>query len=481
MEHSGHAWLENWSLHEVSEAISRGELSSVDVVKACLERIGELDSKVNSVLEINPDALHIAEAMDQEQRLKGRRGVLHGIPVLLKDNIDTGDKMHTSAGSLALADSYAPADSCVAERLRQAGAVVLGKTNMTEWANFMAHDMPPGYSSRGGQVLNPYGQGRFHPGGSSSGSGAAVACGFVPAAIGTETSGSILSPASANSVVGIKPTVGLVSRRGIIPIMNSQDTAGPLAKTVADAAVVLAAISGVDSADPVTLAGEGMYGEDYTRLLDKNALRGSRIGVPRDGYERLNPHQVSIMDTAVQALKSEGATVLDAVPLKAITDRIDRTAMIHEFKPAINAYLSKLLPHVAVHSLKELIRYNYANAHNMLHYGQALLVLAEQTSGTLTEPEYLRSRLDDLRVCRIEGIDRVMREHSLDALLMPGSVGSWVAAKAGYPSVCVPGGYQQSGEPFGVTFTGTGYSEPVLIRLAYAFEQATQFRRPPNI
>jgi len=290
-----------------------------------------------------------------------------------------------------------------------------------------------------------------------------------------------LSPASANSVVGIKPTVGLVSRRGIIPIMNSQDTAGPLAKTVADAAVVLAAISGVDSADPVTLAGEGMYGEDYTRLLDKNALRGSRIGVPRDGYERLNPHQVSIMDTAVQALKSEGATVLDAVPLKAITDRIDRTAMIHEFKPAINAYLSKLLPHVAVHSLKELIRYNYANAHNMLHYGQALLVLAEQTSGTLTEPEYLRSRLDDLRVCRIEGIDRVMREHSLDALLMPGSVGSWVAAKAGYPSVCVPGGYQQSGEPFGVTFTGTGYSEPVLIRLAYAFEQATQFRRPPNI
>lgn len=479
-----HAWLEQASISYLGEMLSRGEITSAELVLAYLDRIALYDKegpRLNSVLEINPDAYHIACALDRERQTRGPRGPLFGIPVMVKDNIDTADKMHTSAGSLALADSYAREDSFLVSQLRKAGAVILGKTNMTEWANFMAFEMPPGYSSRGGQVLNPYRPGESHPGGSSSGSGAAVAASLCTAAVGTETSGSILSPASSNSVVGIKPTVGLVSRRGIIPIMHSQDTAGPLARTVADAAILLGALAAPDDADPVTLASMGLAPRDYSVCLDAGALSGARIGVPRDGHEKLDGQHLSIFETALDVLRREGAHLVDPAPMPSLTMKYDRTSMLAEFKPALNAYLGRLSPTVPVHTLKELIAFNNADPGRMLRYGQGLLIQAEAMSGTLTEPQYIRSRAKDLRMSREQGIDQVLREHALDAIVLPGWYGCSVAAKAGYPSVCVPGGYTTHGEPFGITFTAGAFSEPVLIGLAYAFEQATKFRVPPKL
>ena len=477
-------WLVEATIGELSEAMASGKATSVGIVMAYLERIAKYDREgpcLNTVLEINPDAVQIAEALDAERGRTGPRGPLHGIPVLIKDNIDTRDKMHTSAGSVALADSYAPEDSFVAAKLRQAGAVILGKANMTEWANFMTRDMPAGYSSRGGQVLCPYGPGKFTCGGSSSGSGAAVAANLVTAAIGTETSGSILSPATANSVVGIKPTVGLVSRRGIIPIMTSQDTAGPLARTVSDAATVLGAVAGVDEGDPATLTSTGKAHSDYTQFLVKDALKGSRLGVPRECYARLDQEQLALMESLIERLRAEGATVVDPVELPEVKELTDNTAMLYEFKPALNAYLSKLAPHVPVHTLRELIQFNARDPQRMLRYGQVLFTAVDEKSGNLTDPEYIRSRARDVELSRARGIDRVVNSFRLDALVVPGNFGAGISARAGYPSVCVPGGYVQSGQPLGLTFTGLAYSEPVLIGLAHAFEQATKLRRPPDL
>ncbi len=477
--------LEEASIDQLQGAMAEGRLTAKQLVLMYLERIARYDKAgpcLNSILEINPDAIHVAGALDRERERSGPRGPLHGIPVLVKDNIDTADKMHTSAGSMALANSYASEDSFVASQLRKAGAIILGKANMTEWANFMTHNMPNGFSSRGGQVLNPYGPGKFDVGGSSSGSGSAVAANLVAAAIGTETSGSILSPASSNSLVGIKPTVGLVSRYGIIPIAHSQDTAGPMARTVRDAALVLGAIVGCDERDPVTATSLGRYHTDYTRFLNRDGLRGARIGIPRPiYYERLDEERLQIMNRAIAALQDAGAVIVDPVTFPAAKEKFDSTVLVYEFKPNLNAYLQRLSSQVPVHSLAEVIEFNNSHAELALKHGQTLLTASEEKSGTLTEPEYISARLRDLRLCQGQGIDFALKEYELDALLFPANWGAGVAARAGYPSITVPGGYTAEGRPLGITFTASAYSEPTLIRLGYAYEQATGNRRPPKL
>jgi amidase len=428
---------------------------------------------------LNPEALFIADALDSERARKGPRGLLHGIPVLVKDNIDTADMMHTSAGSLALANSYAPADSFVAKRLREAGAVILGKANMTEWANFMTDHMPSGYSSRGGQVLNPYGPGRFDVGGSSSGPGSAVAASFCTAGIGTETSGSILNPACNNSLVGVKPTVGLISRAGIVPISHVQDTAGPMARTVEDAAILLGALTGVDPDDSATWASEGRAHTDYTRFLDKEGLRGARIGVARSFYERLDSERLALVTTAEKALKDAGAEIVD-VSIGA-PQGWQSQSLQHEFKAAVNKYLSKLSQQVSVHSLKELVEFNKSDPYKMLKYGQTVLLASEATSGTLTDPSYIAGRAEEERFSRKEGIDKALTENKVDALFFPYIMNAAISARAGYPSITVPVGYTGDGRPVGVTFAGTAYSEPELLRFSYAYEQATKMRKPPRL
>lgn len=482
--HALSEWQEEATIPQLQTAMSEGRLTSRELVLMYLERIAQYDKqgvKINSIMEINPDAIHIAEALDEERKQKGPRGPLHGIPVLLKDNIDTGDKMHTSAGSIALANSYATKDAFIVSKLREAGAVILGKTNLTELANFMTENMPNGYSSRGGQTLNPYGPGRFDVGGSSAGSGAAIAANFAVAAIGTETSGSILSPASSNSIVGIKPTVGLVSRTGIIPIAHSQDTAGPMARTVTNAAILLGAITGVDEEDPATRSSPAYLHKDYTQFLDANGLKGARIGIARDYYQWLEADELEVINREIETLRREGAIVIDPVEIPSGKEEEDYNVLIYEFKSDLNAYLNKLGPRVPVHSLKELIDYYNQHAKIGLKYGQTILIKSEETSGTLTEPEYILSRVRDLYLSQTIGIDAVMKEHQLDALLFPNHFGAGIAAKAGYPSITVPGGYTPEGKPLGLTFTAKAYSEPTLIRLAYAYEQATKHRRPPNL
>ncbi|MGI6621506.1 MAG: amidase family protein [Bacillota bacterium] len=477
------------TVKELQQAMASGRLTSRDIVQAYIERIGLYDKRgpaLNAVLELNPEALFIAEALDVERAHKGPRGPLHGIPVLVKDSVDTADMMHTSAGSLALANSYARKDAFIARRLREAGAIILGKANMTEWANMMTDNMPPGYSSRGGQVRNPYGPGVYHPGGSSSGSAAAVAAGFVPVSVGTETSGSILSPARSNSVVGIKPTVGLWSRSGVIPISHIQDTPGPFGTTVEDAAILLGALTGIDQEDPATWASEGRAFGDYTQYLDKDGLKNARIGFVNAFSEEtgeideLSEESRSIIMGVKEVLKDAGACAVDALPPTPAPKHWRSTALVYEFKPAINKYLSNLSPNVPVHSLKELIEFNNNRPEKMLRYGQTTLIRSEATSGALTEPEYIEARAEVERMSR-ESIDSLLRDHKLDALLFPDILNCAVSAQAGYPSVAVPVGYTQEGKPVAVTFAGSAYSEPVLLRLAYAFEQLTKARKPPRL
>jgi amidase len=463
--------------------MAEGRLSSRDLVLFYLDRIARIDKsgpQINSILEVNPDAVYIAEALDLERTTKGPRGPLHGIPVIVKDNIDTGDKMHTSAGSVTLANSYAASDSFVVRQLRAAGAVILAKANMTEFANFMANHMPSGFSSRGGQVLNPYGA-DFFVGGSSSGSGASVACSFTAAAVGTETSGSILSPASQNSVVGIKPTVGLVSRAGIIPIAHSQDTAGPICRTVVDAAILLGALTGVDECDAATLLSKGRAYRDYTPFLNPAALKGARIGVPRKGYvDELEPEELAVFEQAIAALRAQGAEVVDPVDLISTeADDWSMNVLLYEFKGDLNAYLAGVSQNVPVHTLTDIVAYNAAHADVALKHGQEILVKSEATSGTLTDPEYLLARIHDLRESQ-KAIDGLLESQRLDALLFAGAWGSDLPARAGYPSITVPAGYSAKG-PFGITFTGSAWSEPKLIALAYAYEQATKLRRQPKL
>ena len=475
-------WLEEAPIRQLQDVMSSGRTTSRELVWAYIERIGQYDRQgpsLNSVLELNPEALFIAEALDQERAQKGTRGPLHGIPVLLKDNIDTADMMHTSAGSLALASSYAPEDSFVAARLRQAGAVILGKANMTEWANFMTQDMPNGYSSRGGQVLNPYGPGKHDVGGSSSGPGAAVAANLVTVAVGTETSGSILNPACNNSIVGLKPTVGLISRTGIIPISHVQDTAGPMARTVEDAALLLGVLTGVDPKDSATWSSAGRTHSDYSRFLDRNGLRGARLGVARAFYEKMDKERLALLEEAETVLREAGAELVD-VPMQMPTGW--RTKSLHyEFKPALNRYLSRLAPEVPVHSLRDLVEFNSREPYKMLRYGQTVLLESEATNGSLTEGAYIAGRAREERLSRAEGIDKALRESNVQALLFPFIMNASISARAGYPSITVPIGYLGDGRPMGMTFAGTAYSEPELIRLSYAYEQISMKRRPPRL
>jgi len=471
------------SIAELQAAMAEGRATAGSLVEAYERRIARFDRegpKLNSVLELNPEARSIARSLDRERKQFGPRGPLHGIPVLLKDNIDTADRLHTSAGSLALKDSIAASDAPLVTGLRAAGAIILGKANMTEWANFMAVGMKSGYSSRGGQVLNPYGA-SFDVSGSSSGSAVAVAASLCAVAVGTETSGSIISPASNNSVVGIKPTVGLISRRGVIPISSTQDTPGPFARTVADAAAVLGALTVIDRCDPAMRSAPARQ-TDYSASLVADGLRGARIGVPRNSFWERAPQPVKeVAETALAKLHEAGARVVDPANLKnaAAARELGIDVLVYEFKRDLNRYLRRLDASMPVHSLRDVIKFDEAHPEEMLRYGHTLL-LASEAAGGVTTAAYKRARAEDLRLAK-DGLDATFAKHKLDALVFPGSLGVAIGARAGYPSITVPAGYTEEGMPVGLTFLGRAWSEPTLIRLAFSFEQATKARRPPPL
>ncbi|MFD1038926.1 amidase family protein [Virgibacillus byunsanensis] len=467
------------TISNMQDEMECGNLSAKKLTMMYLEQIAKHNNEINAIVEINPDALHIAKALDEERSQKGSRGALHGIPILLKDNIGTGDKTHTTAGSLALKNNYAKEDAFLVKKLRGAGAVILGKANLTEWANFMTEGMPNGYSSLGGQVLNPYGPGKHDVGGSSAGSAAGVAANFAAGGIGTETSGSILSPASSNSLVGIKPTVGLISRTGIIPISNSQDTAGPITRTVEDAAIMLGILRGVDENDPATSIYPQNNTKDYTAALDTKGLEKTRIGISRDYMEGLDKEELTIINSALTSIEKLGSKLID--PVRLPTNLHDVNVLLHEFKSGVNAYLHNSSNQLPVHSLEEVITFNNLHEESALKYGQTLLKLSNQKSGKLTESEYINARLNDLERSQEQGIDEVMDRHNLDALLFANNYGAVIAAKAGYPSITVPAGYTSTGKPVGITFTGRAFSESNLIKLAFAFEQATKHRTAPEL
>jgi amidase len=492
--------IEEATLLGLQADMQSGRATARSLTAAYLRRIEELDRKgpaLRSVLEANPEALAIAEALDAERKAKGPRGPLHGIPILVKDNVATRDRMQTTAGSLALVDVAPPRDAFIVERLRAAGAVILGKTNLSEWANFRSTHSSSGWSGRGGQCRNPYALDRT-PSGSSSGSGVAVAAGLCAAAIGTETDGSVVSPSNCCSIVGIKPTLGLVSRAGIIPIAHSQDTAGPMARTVADAAALLGAIAGIDPNDAATAGSAAGSRADYASFLDPDGLRGARLGVCRAHHMGYHPATDALMERALDTLKRLGAVVVDPADIATSGqfDEAEYAVLLYEFKADLNRYLSERVPGAGVKSLEDLIAFNEREkGREMPHFGQEIFVEA-QAKGPLTDQDYLRA-LDKCRLlARIQGIDAVMAEHRLDALIAPtGSPPSLIdlvngdpsgggsfsspAAVAGYPHVTVPMGYV-SGLPVGLSFVGKSWSEGTLIRFAHAFEQATKARRPPR-
>ena len=478
--------------------MASGQLSARQLVQLYLDRIEALDRNgptLRSVLEINANALMIAEALDEERRTQGARGPLHGIPMLLKDNIDTVDMM-TTAGSLALVGSHPSQDATVTHKLRQAGAIILGKTNMSEWANFRSTRSSSGWSGVGRQGLNPYVLDRS-PCGSSSGSAQAVSANLVAATLGTETNGSIVCPASVCGVVGIKPTVGLTSRAGVIPIAHTQDTVGPICRTVADAAAVLGALTGVDSRDLGHAArAMAIVLTDYTQFLDSNGLQGARIGIVRQ-YFGINEHADRIVEPLLDVMRERGAVVVDPANFTNFEafPGDQRTVLQYEFKADLNQYLAGR-PDLPVHSLEELIAFNAAHAAEEMPYFQQELLIASQARGPLTDQAYLDALALDFRISRQEGIDEVMDRLELDALFAPTRSPAWVidvvnggrgsiesatpAALAGYPLITVPAGYAFGELPVGVIFMGRRWSEPTLIKIAFAFEHATRVRRPPH-
>lgn len=475
-------WIEERTIQELLEKLNNKETTSRELVLTYLARIAAIDSagpSLRSIIEVNPDALQLADKMDVE-RINGENyGALHGIPLVIKDNIDTADKMHTTAGSLLLKNHYAKQDAFLVKQLRKAGAILLGKSNLTEWANFIAQDMPTGYSSRGGQTLNPYGR-NFMVGGSSAGSGAAVAANLVTAAIGTETSGSILSPANQNSIVGIKPTVGLISRTGIIPISHTQDTAGPMTRTVADAAILLNSLQGVDEQDPITSTNP-LLETDFKKSLKKDGLKGKRIGILRKPYfDYLSNDQKKVLAQSIEELKKLGAAVIDDAAIPSQNLKWDLNVMLHEFKAGIENYLKTVESNLELKTLNDLVQGNLKIGRRALKYGQARFLQISATSGTLTESEYLQSLIRDQIESKKNGIDAVLSQHELDVVVTPHYFGAMIPAKAGYPSLTVPAGYTQAGEPVGLTFTASAYSEPVLLECGYAFEQRTEHRKVPN-
>lgn len=483
LEQLKNEWIVEATISDIQEKLEKKEMTSKELVLIYLSRISEIDQSgpsILSIIEVNPEALQIAAALDYERKTKGSRGALHGIPVVIKDNIDTGDKMHTSAGSLVLANSYAKDDSAVVRNLREAGAIILGKTNLTEWANFIAEDMPTGYSSRGGQTLNPYGK-EFIVGGSSAGSGAAIAANLATVSVGTETCGSILSPASQNSIVGIKPTVGLISRTGIIPISHTQDTAGPMARTVSDAAILLNVLQGTDDNDPITLSNE-LLSVDFTEFLKSEGLKGKKIGIARDTYfDELNESQLTVMNTAIEKLTELGAEVIDPIVIPSTNEEWDINVLLYEFKADLEAYLKNVDSSLGVRTLSDVIQRNEQIGESALKYGQKLFLDSNKTSGSLTDPNYLNSLEKDYYLARKQGIDFVMEQHQLDAIVFPNNIGALLPAVAGYPSITVPAGYTNEGEPVGITFSGLAYSEPTLIEIAYSYEKGTKHRVAPKL
>ena len=492
--------LEELSIDDLQSRMRSGAETSQSLVQQYLARIDALDQRgpsINAVIELNPDASSIAAQLDAERKAGKTRGPLHGIPVLIKDNIDTADRMRTTAGSLALADNIAARDSFVAERLRAAGAVILGKTNLSEWANFRSTHSSSGWSGRGGQTRNPYALDRT-PSGSSSGSGSAAAASYCGVAIGTETDGSVTSPASAAGLVGIKPTVGLIGRSGIIPIAHSQDTAGPMTRTVRDAAILLGALTGVDPRDAATKASVGHSRADYTTALDANGLESARIGVARKRYTGYSAETDRVFAAALDLMKQHGAIIVDPADIASAgqTDESEFDLLLYEFKTDLNAYLGQLKPNVGVRSLADVIAFNMKNAGRELRYfGQEIMEQA-QKKGTLAEKKYLDALAKNRRLMGAQGIDATMTKHKLDAIVAPTQGPAWLidlvngdaggggsftapAAVAGYPHITVPMG-QVRGLPVGLSLVGRAWSEPTLLKLAYAFEQAAPARRKPS-
>jgi amidase len=473
--------IEEATIEQIQDALQTKQITCVELVQMYIDRISELDlngPKINSVLTINPNALEIAAEMDR----RDKQGPLFGIPVLLKDNIETKDHMPTTAGAIALKENYAKEDSWVAKMLRDAGAIILGKTNMSEWAYFMSTTAPSGYSGIGGQVLDPYGPESFPAGsvgGSSSGSGASIAANFAMVAIGTETSGSILSPASANSIVGIKPTVGLISRTGIIPLALSQDTAGPMARTVTDAAITLGVLTGVDATDPITITSEGKALKDYTKHLKLDGLKGSRIGIDYSYFFETEEEVLEvkqIIEEAIEIMKAQGAIVEE---VKVSKHELTSDVLFYEFKHHLNDYLKSTPDTVKVKTLEDVIAFNEEDPEVRMKFGQDILIDSQNKSESLDHPDYKKQREDDSKYSSELGIDKIMNENHLDALLFANNFGAELPAKAGYPSITVPAGYTSSGMPVGVTFSGRAYCEPRLIELAYSYEQHSKKRIPP--
>jgi len=491
--------LDEVTISDLQDGMKSGKFTARSLVEKYSQRIDEIDKHgptINSVLELNPDAPSIADALDRERKSKGPRGPMHGIPVLIKDNIDTADRMMTTAGSLALVGAKPPKDSFVVQKLRAAGAVILGKTNLSEWANIRSSHSTSGWSGRGGLTKNPYALDR-NPCGSSSGSGAGVSANLCTIAIGTETDGSVVCPSSSNGITGIKPTVGLVSRSGIIPISHTQDGAGPMCRTVRDAAILLGALVGTDPEDAATAESNGKSHTDYTEFLDPNGLRGARIGVVRKSYFGFNDAVDVLMEQALDAMKKQGATLVDPadIPTLGKFDESELTVFMYELKADLNSYLARLGPSAPVRTLKDIIDFNDRNARKeMPYFGQDLFLKAE-AKGPLTTKEYVDALEKNRRLARTEGIDALMNKHNLDALVAPTGGPAWLtdlingdhvaggssnaAAVAGYPNINVTAGFL-FGLPIGISFFGRAWSEPTLIKFAYAFEQTTKARQAPR-
>jgi amidase len=491
--------LDEVTLADLQAAMASGRMTARSITQQYIDRIQALDRAgptLRAVLEINPDALSIADSLDRERRAGKVRGPLHGIPIVIKDNIDTADRMTTTAGSYALAGSIPLQDATIAARLRAAGAILLGKTNLSEWANFRSTHSSSGWSGRGGQAKNPYVLDR-NPCGSSSGTGVAVAANMCAVGIGTETDGSIVCPSSLNGIVGIKPTVGLVSRAGIIPIAHSQDTAGPMTRTVRDAAILLGALAGADPRDSATSSSATRGQTDYTQFLDANGLRGARIGVARTKFFGYSDVTDKLINDALDAMKASGAVIVDPANIETAGkfDDAEFDVLLYEFKADLNNYLASLGSKAPVKSLQDIIDYNDRHKdQEMPFFGQEIMIQA-QAKGPLTEKKYLDELASNLKMSRTDGIDATMDKYKLDAIVAPTGSPAWPtdlingdhftgasstpAAVAGYPNINVPAGFSH-GLPVGISFFGRAYSEPTLIKLAYAYEQATKHRRAPQ-
>jgi amidase len=490
------SWIEELTIAQLQSGYKEGKFSVKDVVNVYLDRIIEIDKngpKLNSIIEINPDAILIAEELDRELAAGKSRGPLHGVPVILKDNIDTHDRMPTTAGATVLRNSFPKTDSYVAKKLREAGAVIIGKSNLSEWANFRAMTSSSGWSGIGGQTKNPYVLDR-NPCGSSSGSGVAVSANLCMIAIGTETNGSIVCPSNNNGVVGIKPTVGLISRSGIIPISFTQDTPGPMGRTVEDAAITLGALTGIDESDSKTLASKGKYETDYTKFLKKDGLNGKRIGLLKKSMgfsEKVD----NLMYKTIAYLKADGAVVIDIeFPKGEKYDNASFQVMLYEFKDGLNKYFASLSDSVPVKSLKDLIEFNKSDTVELRYFDQKILEMAEK-KGSLESDEYKKELVSMLKLTRENGIDKVMNNNRLDAIIAPTGSPAWktdlllgdhfvggsssLAAVSGYPAITVPMGFVDD-LPVGVTFFGRAWSESLLLEIAYSYEQGTKHRKAPK-